>query len=186
MPLKGFLSRLGRPKSSGLPSSGRRVSDDEFKEEHKKIFRPTLDALVRKFTTKRRVFDHNCPSNTLVFLENIGFFKELRSTYPNVELSIDKQDDSPNAKLCLKGRGEEFDAACHKFSWKLGEIIKSALPFDDRRIWDAIADTRVQKHIKSILTLKNIRAQVCQLIINFVKLYINSISLYAFFIHILA
>ncbi|CAB4016167.1 Hypothetical predicted protein [Paramuricea clavata] len=160
MPLKGFLSKLGRRKSPGLFSSGL-PSHDECKEEHKKIFRPTLDTLVRKFATKRRLFDQNYPLNILAFLEDIGFFKELRSTYPNVELSIDMQDNSLNAKLCLKGRGEEFDAACNKLFWKLGEITKSALPFDDRRIWDAIADTRVQEHIKSVLTLKNIRAQVC-------------------------
>ena len=125
-------------------------------EVHKRIFGPTLN-LIRKFTTRRkRQFELDVPSSILVFLEDMGFFKEFRSTHTNVELRIDMED----GKLRLKGRGNDFETACNNCSWKLRQLDKSTLPFEDKRIWDVLADTRVQVHVKDILRSKEIKAQV--------------------------
>ena len=126
------------------------------KAVHKKIFGPTLD-LIKKLKKKRQ-FDLDVPSSVLAFLEEMGFFEELRSRHTNVELSIYMQ----GGKLRLKGRGDDFETACNNCAWKLQQIDTSTLQFDDKRIWDVIADTRVQVHMKDILRSKDIKAKVCE------------------------
>lgn len=125
------------------------------KAVHKKFFGPTLD-LIKKLKRKRQ-FDLDVPSSVLAFLEQIGFFEEFRSTHTNVELSVDMQD----GRLRLKGRGDDFETACNNCSWKLQQIDTTTLEFVDKRIWDVIADTRVQVHMKNILRSKDIKAKVC-------------------------
>ena len=122
---------------------------------HKKIFAATLD-LIQKIIRKRQ-FDVEVPSRVLAFLEEMGFFKEFRSTHTNVELSVDMHD----RKLRLKGRGNHFETACNNCSWTLRQLDTSTLPVNDKRIWDVIADTRMQVHVKNILRSKGIKAEVC-------------------------
>ncbi len=135
-------------------------SDDEYQKEHRKKFLPTLETLVGMMRAKKRSQEWDVPSKRLAFLNDFGFFKDIRSSYPNVEVS----QDLPNEKLCLKGRGDEFNSACNTCTWTLHEIVDDFLEIDDTKIWDLIAESSVQKHLKSIILSKHIKAQVCLII----------------------
>lgn len=142
-------------KSKTLSTS---AVDDEYRKRHSTKFRDVLERLkaVSK-DRKKRFHEFDAIPENLIFLQDIRFFNELRSLYPNVEVNIDIE----NGKLFLRGDSEEFNDAYNKCSWTLQKIAKGSLPFDDERIWDVIADSRVQEHLKSIISSKNIKAQVC-------------------------
>ena len=147
---KLFKKRKGSTESRDVQSEA------EYKEEHRRIFRPTLETLVKNFLTKPRFCEIALSLNNLAFLDNIGFFKEFKATYPNVELS----KDTEKGKLNLRGRGEEFEDAYENCSQKLRDITVKSLRFDDEKIWDVIADAKMQSHIKSVFTSDDIKAQV--------------------------
>ncbi|XP_028403594.1 protein mono-ADP-ribosyltransferase PARP14-like [Dendronephthya gigantea] len=153
MPLKKKLS--DRLKKRTTPSVS---TEDEYRKEHKTRFGSTLQSLVQRVTTKKRSFDFNAPTKTLIFLREIGFIKELKSRYPNVEVYTGIQDPV-NGKLSLRGMGDEFDSACDECSWKLPRIIERSMTSGDKKIWDVMANTRVQEHVTDIFISKNIRAQ---------------------------
>ena len=135
-------------------------------EEHKKIFRPTLETLLRRFVAKPRRCEIDSSSKKLGFLDDMEFFEKFRATYPNVEVSKDRH----GRKLILRGKGEEFDDAYNHCSWKLQEIAMRYFPrTDDEKIWDVIADSQVQCYMKSLFASKNIKAQVCQNILYRIK-----------------
>ena len=144
-------------KLKGSTGSRDVLSEAEYKEEHRKIFRPTLETLVKNFLTRPRFCEIALSLNNLVFLDNIGFFQEFKATYPNVKLS----KDTEKGKLNLRGRGEELEDAYENCSQKIRNITIKSLSFGDKKIWDVIADAKVQSHIKCVFTSDNIKAQVC-------------------------
>ncbi len=158
-----------------------KCSDDAYQKEHRKNFLPTLETLVGMMRAKKRSHEWDVPSKRLAFLNDFGFFEDIKSSHPNVDVS----QDLLNQKLCLKGRGDEFNSAYNKCSGTLHEIVDDILKIDDMKIWDLIAESRVQEHLKRTILSKHIKAQVC-LIVSYFSFLINITSLCVsiYFIHI--
>ena len=136
---------------------------------------PITRKLSKVFKRSRRCA-LEAPTKTLDFLEDIGYFEASKSTYPNLRLSLDIQD-SVNGKLILEGQGDEFETAYNKFSLRLQKVTQCTLQVSGK-IWDAVANTHVQKHVKEIFRSKNIMAEVSRIVLSFV------VKIYIIYIHI--
>ena len=135
--------------------SGR--DNDDWQNEHKRIFLPVLDAFIEKVKRQSQRHELHAPSKDLVFLNDVGFFEDLKNCCPSVEVSR----DISNAKLYLKGRGEEFVTACQKCSWTLQQICTKVFILPDPICWDLLAENHVREQVNNIITAKSIKAQVC-------------------------
>lgn len=130
---------------------------DNWQNEHRTIFLPVLDSFIERVRRQSQRHELYASSKDLVFLNDVGFFEDLKICCPNVEVS----QDISNAKLYLKGRGEEFNTACNKCSWTLQQICTKVLTLPDPICWDLLAEDHVRQQVNNIITAKSIKAQVC-------------------------
>ncbi len=107
---------------------------------------------------KEKLRKHDLPSGffkNLDFFEHVGFFEDLKSSYPGVQVI----QDSRYKKITLKGRGDAFFGACNKCEGVLHKIEAKPIALGESRIWEIIAKNN--ESLNSLLKSMGIKAKVC-------------------------
>ena len=121
-----------------------------------KLFKVVVEVADR-FRTK--VWKRDLPDSFFKnrdFFEHVGFFKDLQSSYPYLEIIKDEK----NKKVRLKGRGDEFFAASNKCDNAIIKLMENREEvLKDARMWDIIHKN--YEYVNKIMASKKIKAKVC-------------------------
>ncbi len=89
------------------------------------------------------------------FFEHVGFFKDLESSYPDLEIIKDEK----NKKMRLKGRGDKFFEASNNCDTAMNKLTEKLEVLKDARMWNIIQNN--DEYVKKIMASKKIKAKVC-------------------------
>ena len=113
--------------------------------------------LVKLAKEKERTYDlPDVFFENLNFLEHIRFFDDLKTSYENVEVILDKQ----NKKITLNGQHDQFNDACNDCDETILKNVKVAEHLlKDVLMWQIIDENLEDIH--GALESKAIKAKVC-------------------------
>ena len=147
-----------------MPKKGKAIEKAESKYHN--IFQIVLDTL-RKYVFDREK-THTLSNGFLEkldFLENVGFLKELETSYPDVEI-IKEIKDGKIRRVQLKGRGDNFYNACAKCDDVVRRMAESSekLEPEDPHLYQMVATNACIEHLNNMMKSEGIQATVCFII----------------------